>query len=201
MFLFFSVNKLVPKFATRYIKENQTCCIAAVESVNLLKSSCEHISKKSPLSFSLFTHSRQHIRLWCIPLWRQTCCLWAMRHSTGCLWEGQGQRQQREPEQRSFIRGDKDKTPFSQREKSEFFKECKQVNFVGNSGKLLKDSHFPIIYQSFLWPVCVWWTALLCDAWSPCEGKGSLITHADMWYSHSTKPSLHVGQQWVLTRM
>lgn len=68
-------------------------------------------------------------------------------HSTGCLWEGPGQRQQREPEQRSFLWGDKDKTPFSWRKKSEIFKECKQVNFVGNSGKLLKEARFSLPYN------------------------------------------------------
>lgn len=51
MFFLKSVNKLVPKFATRFIKGNQTCCVAAVESVNLVKPSCEHISKSLPCPF------------------------------------------------------------------------------------------------------------------------------------------------------
>lgn len=115
LFFFLSANKLVLKFATRYIKENQTWCIAAVESVNLVKSSCEHISKKS-VRFTVHTQQTTHSLVMhsfvtsnALPLGDE--------HSTGCLWEGRGQRQQREPEQRSFIWGDKDKTPFLWRER------------------------------------------------------------------------------------
>lgn len=150
------------------------------------------------------SHSRQHIRLWCIPLWRQTRCLWATRHSTGCLWEGQGQRQQREPEQRSFIWGDKDKTPFLWREKSKIFKECKQVNFVGDSGKLLKGARFSLpcnISKFFVARLrlmdgfALW---CLIPLWREREPDH---TCRHVIQSRTTKPSLHAAQQWVLTRM
>lgn len=86
--------------------------------------------------------------------------------------------------------------------KARVLKECKQVNVAGNSGKLLKVA--PLLlpdYISQLSVACL----RLTDAWAlwcliPLRRQRAW-SHTDMWYSHTTKPSLHVAQQWFLTGM